>query len=48
MFKEHLLRNFTGRAEFEIERKKKISKVRYVACPVEFRYAKLPEQDSTG
>jgi len=30
MFEEHLLRNFTGRAEFEIERNKKISKVRYI------------------
>jgi len=26
----HLLRNFTGRAELEIERNKKISKFRYI------------------
>ena len=30
MFEEHLPRNFTGQAEFEIERNKKISKVRYI------------------
>ena len=30
MFEEHLLRNFTGRAEFEIERNNKISKIRYI------------------
>lgn len=48
MFQEYLLRNFTGQAEYEIERNKKIfapcnskiislgSKVRYIACPVEF------------
>ncbi len=28
--------NLAGRAEFEIERNKKISKVQYIACPVEF------------
>ena len=30
MFVEHLLRNLTGRAEYEIERNKKLSKVRYI------------------
>jgi len=30
MFEEHLLRNSTGRAEREIERNKRISKVRYI------------------
>ena len=35
MFEEHLLRNLTGRAEYEINRNKNISKVRYIACPVE-------------
>jgi len=30
MFKEHLLRNLTGRAEYEKERNKKLSKVRYI------------------
>jgi IS5 family transposase len=33
-FEERLLRNLTGRAELEIERNTKISKVRYIACPV--------------
>ena len=36
MFEEHLLRNFTGQAEIEIQRNKTISKFRYIACPVEY------------
>jgi len=31
VFVEHLLRNLTGRADLEIERNKKFSKVRYIA-----------------
>jgi hypothetical protein len=30
MFVEHLLRNLTGRAKYEKERNKRISKVRYI------------------